>query len=169
LIIRAVSKNSVSFSLNNRLGGFSNLTILVFLRGFSNLVGVAMVSTCSKVLNDFKTDLFEVDPLIVITPVPFLLYQVFTFVSTGSSTKFEYSFAFPSTYRCFARMFLMSIWEIGRIVMDVTFDLADLEGIVDQKKSAVCCQIEDIVFPLLVDVLNMEWSDLSGLDFPICV
>jgi len=50
------------------------VTLLVFLRGSSLLEGVGVVSACPKVLNDFKTVVFEVDSLIVITSVPFPTY-----------------------------------------------------------------------------------------------
>jgi len=43
----------------------------MFLGGSSLLEGVGIVSGCPKVLNYFKTDVFEVDPLIVMTSVPF--------------------------------------------------------------------------------------------------
>jgi len=65
------------------------VTLLVFLIGSSLLEGVGIVSTCPKVLNDFKADIFEVDPLIGITSVPFPTYQVLAFASTRGSTKFE--------------------------------------------------------------------------------
>jgi len=47
------------------------VTILVFLGGSSLLEVVEVVSACSKVLNDLKADVFEVDPFIVITSVWF--------------------------------------------------------------------------------------------------
>jgi len=47
------------------------VTLLVFLAGSSLLEGVGIVSACPRVLNDFKADVFEVDPLIVITSVTF--------------------------------------------------------------------------------------------------
>jgi len=50
------------------------MTLLVFLGGSSLFKGVGIVSTCPKVLNNFKADVFEVDPLIVITPVLFPTY-----------------------------------------------------------------------------------------------
>jgi len=50
------------------------MTLLVFLEGSSLLEGVGIVSTCPKVLNDFKADVFEVDPLIGITSVSFPTY-----------------------------------------------------------------------------------------------
>jgi len=48
--------------------------LLVFLRGSSLLEVVGVVSACPKVLKDFKNDVFEVDPLIVITSIPFPKY-----------------------------------------------------------------------------------------------
>jgi len=83
------------------------MTLLVFLGGSLLLKGIGIISACPKILNDFKTDVFEVDPLIVITSVPFPTYQVLTFVGTRSSTKFEYSFDFLSPFRYFARLFLV--------------------------------------------------------------
>jgi len=74
------------------------VTLLVFLGGSLLLEGVGIVSTCPKMLNDFKTDAFEVDSLIVITSVPFPMYQVRAFAGTRSSTKFEYSFDFSSSF-----------------------------------------------------------------------
>ena len=88
------------------------MTILVFLRGSSLLEGVGIVSDCPKVLNDLKTDVFEVDPRIVSTSVRFLTYQVLIFASMRSGMKFEYSFDFPSSFRYFTRLFLVSTWEI---------------------------------------------------------
>jgi len=67
-----------------------SLTLLVFLGGSSLLEGVGIVSTYPKVLNDFKTDVFEVDSFIVITSIPFPTYQVLAFASTRSGTKLEY-------------------------------------------------------------------------------
>ena len=77
------------------------------------LEGVGVVSACPIVLNDFKPDVFEVDPLIVITSVTFPSYQVLAFAGTRSSTKFEYSFDFPSAFRYFARLLLVTAWEVG--------------------------------------------------------
>ena len=74
--------------------------------------GVAIVSTCPKILHDFKTDVFEVDPLIVITSIPFPRYQVLTSASTRSSMEFKHSFDFLSPFSYFARLFLVSTWEI---------------------------------------------------------
>jgi len=65
------------------------VTLLVFLAGSSLLEGDGIVSACSKVLDDFKADVFEVDPLIVITSILFLMYQVLAFASTRRGTKFE--------------------------------------------------------------------------------
>jgi len=45
----------------------------VFLGESSLLEGIGIVSAYPKVFNDFKTDIFEVDPFIVITSMPFLL------------------------------------------------------------------------------------------------
>ena len=44
---------------------------LMFLGGFLLLAGVEIVSSYSKVLNDFKADVFKVDLLIVITSIAF--------------------------------------------------------------------------------------------------
>jgi len=52
------------------------VTLLVFRGGSSLLEGVGIVSACLKFLNDFKGDVFEVDPLIVIPSVIFPLHQV---------------------------------------------------------------------------------------------
>ena len=52
------------------------MTLLVFLGGSSLLEGAGIVSACPKVLNDFKADIFEVDPFIVITSIPLPTYQV---------------------------------------------------------------------------------------------
>jgi len=101
------------------------------------LEGVRVVSACPIVLNDFKADVFEVDPLIVITSVIFPSYQVLAFAGTRCSTKFEYSFDFQSAFRYFARLFLVTPWEVGRIVFNVRFDLADVERIVNKRKSTV--------------------------------
>ena len=69
MVVRNEGENCVSFSLNNGLGGFSRVTLLVFLGGFSLLEGVGLLSPCLKVLNNFKADVFEVDPLLVILPM----------------------------------------------------------------------------------------------------
>jgi len=114
------------------------LTLLVFLGGSSLLEGVGIVSSCPKVLNDFKADVFIVDPLIVITSVTFPSYKVLAFAGTRSSTKFEYSFDFPSSVRYFTRLSFVTTWEVGGIVFNVRFDLADMEGGVDKRKSTVC-------------------------------
>jgi len=50
------------------------MMLLLFLRRASLLDGVGIASTCPKVLDDFKADVFEVDPLIVITSVTFPSY-----------------------------------------------------------------------------------------------
>jgi len=47
------------------------VTLLGFLGGSPLLEGVGVVSACPKVLNDFKTDVFEIDPLIIITSITF--------------------------------------------------------------------------------------------------
>ena len=64
------------------------MTLLVFLVEFPLLEGVGIVSASPKVLNDFKADVFEVDTLIVVISVSFPKYQVLSFPSTRSSTKF---------------------------------------------------------------------------------
>jgi len=89
------------------------VTLHVFLGGSSLLEGVEIVSSCPKVLNNFKADVFEVDPLIVITSIPFPTYQVLPFASMRSGTKFEYSFDFPSAFLYFTRLFLLTTWEVG--------------------------------------------------------
>ena len=89
------------------------MTLLVFLGGSSLLEGVGVISTCPKVLNDFKADVFEVDPLIVITSVTFPSYQVLAVAGTRRSKKFEYLFDFPSAFRYFTRLFLVTTWEVG--------------------------------------------------------
>jgi len=66
--------------------GFSSVTLLVFLGGSSLLEGVGIVSACAKILSGFKTDVFEVDPLIVITSVRFPGHQVLAFAGMRSST-----------------------------------------------------------------------------------
>jgi len=104
----------------------------MFLGGSSLLEGVGIVSTCPKVLNDFKADVFEVDPFIVITYIPFPTSQVLAFASTSSCTNFEYSFDFPSAFRYLTRLFFVTTWEVGSIVFNVRFDLANVEGIVDK-------------------------------------
>jgi len=86
--------------------------LLVFLGGSSSLEGVGIVSTCPKVLNDFKADVFEVDTLIVITSVPFPTHQVLAVASTRSGTKFEYSFDFPSALRYLTWLFVMTTREV---------------------------------------------------------
>jgi len=113
------------------------MILFVLLEGSSLLEGVGIVSTCLKVLNDFKADVFKIDPLIVITSVHFPTYQVLAFASTRNSTKFEYSFDFPSAFRYFNRLSLLMTWEVSRIVFDVGFDLAGVEGIGDKRKSTV--------------------------------
>jgi len=88
------------------------VTLLVFLGGSLLLEGVGIVSACPKVLNGFKADVFEVDPLIVVTSVPFPTYQVLAFAGTRSSTKFEYSFDFPSPFRYFTWLFVVTTREV---------------------------------------------------------
>jgi len=60
-------------------------------------------------------------------------------------------------------------WEVCRIIFNVTFSLTDVEGIVDKRKWPVRKQVQCIVLPILVDVLNAEGSDLSMLAFPRCL
>jgi len=88
------------------------VTLLVFLGGSSLLEGVGVVSACPNILHNLKTDVFEVDTFIVITSVPFLTYQVLAFASTRSSTKFEYSFDFPSAFRYLTWLFVMTTREV---------------------------------------------------------
>jgi len=61
------------------------VTLLVFLEGSSFLEVVGIVSGYPKVLNDFKADILKVDPLIIITSVPFPMYQVLAFAGTRGS------------------------------------------------------------------------------------
>jgi len=65
------------------------MTFLVFLRGSSLFEGVGIVSTCPNLWNNFKTDVFKVDPLIVITSVTLPSHQVLAFSGKRGSTKFE--------------------------------------------------------------------------------
>jgi len=88
------------------------MALLVFLGGTSLLEVVGIDSACPKVLNDFKASIFAVDPLIVITTVPFPTYQILAFVGTRSSTKFEYSFDFQFSFHYFTRLCLVSIWKV---------------------------------------------------------
>jgi len=81
--------------------------LLVFLRGSSLLEGVGIVSTCPKILNNFKTDVFEVDPLIFITSITVPTHQVLACAGMRSSTKFKYSFDFPSSFCHFTKFFLV--------------------------------------------------------------
>jgi len=113
LVVRTEGENSVSFSLKNSLGRMSGVTLLVFLGQSSLLEGVGIVSACPKVLNDFKTDVFEVDPLIVITSIPFPTYKVLGFASMRGGTKFKYSFDFPSAFCYLTRLFLVATCEVG--------------------------------------------------------
>jgi len=103
----------------------------MFPGGSLLLEGVGVASAYPKVLNDFKANIFKVDPLIVITSVTFPPYQVLAFASEGSSTKFEFPFDFPSSFCYFARLFPVTTWEVGRIILNVRFGLFDMEGIVD--------------------------------------
>ena len=89
------------------------MTLLVFLGESSLLEGIGIVAACPKALNHFKADVFEGDPLIVITSVTFPSYKVLAFAGTRSSTKFEYSFDLPSAFRYLARLFLVTAWEVG--------------------------------------------------------
>jgi len=89
------------------------VTLLVFLGGSSLLEGVGVVSAYAIVLNDFKADVLEVDPFIVLTFVPFTTYQVLAVARTRSGTKFEYSFDFPSAFRYVTRLFLVTTWDVG--------------------------------------------------------
>jgi len=77
------------------------------------LEGVGIVSPCPKVWNDFKAEDFEVDTFIVITSVTSPSYQVVAFAGTRGSTKFEYSFNFPSAFRYFTRLLFVTSWEVG--------------------------------------------------------
>jgi len=76
------------------------------------LAGVGVVPACPKVLYNLKTDVFEVDLLIVITSVPFPTYQVLPFASTRSGTKFEYLFDFPSVFHYFTWLFILTTREV---------------------------------------------------------
>jgi len=78
-----------------------------------------------------------VDPFIVITSILFPVYHILAFAGTRSSTKFKYSFDFPSAFRYFARVFLITIWEVVQVVFDIRFELIDVESIVDKRKSTV--------------------------------
>jgi len=137
LFVRTEGEKSIMFSFNNLLAGFSNVTLLVFLGGPSLPKGVAIVPGSTKVLNDFKTEIFEVDLLIIITSVRFQTYQVLAFASYRRSTKFEYSYDFPSCFRYFTRLFVVTTGKVLRIVLNIGFDLANVEGIVGKKKSTV--------------------------------
>ena len=110
------------------------MMLLVFLGGCLLVEGIGIVSACPKVLNNFKTDIFEVDSLIGITSIPFPTYQVLAFAGMRCSTKLEYSFDFPSAFRYFAKLFLVAAWEVGSIVFNARFDFADVEGIVDERE-----------------------------------
>jgi len=83
--------------------------------------------------------------------------------------KFAHSFDFPSPFRYFARLFLVTTWEVVHIIFDARFDLADVEGIVDVRETTVCGQVEYVVIPLLADVLDAERSDLSRYEPSRCV
>jgi len=67
------------------------MTLLMFLARFSLLEGVEIVSTCSKVFNDYKTNIFKVDPLFLITSISFSMYQALAFACMTSGRKFKYS------------------------------------------------------------------------------
>jgi len=114
------------------------MTLLVFLGGPSWLEGVGIISACPKVWTDFKTDVCKDVPLIVITFIPFPTYQVLRFACSSRSTKFEYSFHFPSAFPYFTRLFMVKTGEVLRIVYDVSFDLIDVAGIVNKRKSPIC-------------------------------
>jgi len=88
------------------------VTLLVFLGGSLLLEGVGVVSTCPKVFNDFKADVFEIDPFIVITSVSFPTYQLLAFASTRSGTKFEDSFNFPFAFCSFSWLFVVMAREV---------------------------------------------------------
>ena len=113
------------------------MKLLMFLGGSSLLKGVGLVSTCPKVLNDFKADVFEIDPLIVITSITFSLYQVLAFSSLRRSSKFEYSFDYPSSFCYFTWLFIMTTGKVRGIIFDVRFVLADVDGIVDTRKLTI--------------------------------
>jgi len=81
--------------------------LLMFLGESSLLVGVGIVSTCLKVLNDFKTNVFELNPHIVITPILFPAYLVLVLASMGSSMVFEYSCDFQSTFCYFVKLLIV--------------------------------------------------------------
>jgi len=89
------------------------VTLLVFLEGSSLLESVGVVSASPKVLNDFKADVFKVDPLIVITSITFPSHQVLAFAGTRRGKKFEYSFHILSAFRYFAKLFFVTTWEVG--------------------------------------------------------
>jgi len=90
-----------------------------------------------KVLNDVMTNVFEVDLLIVIISITYPLYQVLAFSGTRGSTKFEYAFDFPSSFRYFTRLFVVTTRKVHRIVFTVRFNLADVEGIVNERKLTI--------------------------------
>jgi len=141
----------------------------MFHGGSSLLGGVRIVSACPKVLNDFKADVFKVDSFIVIASIPFPTYQVLAFVVMERSTKFKYLFNFISAFCYFPRLFVVTTWELRGIILDARFDLADVEGIMDMKKSIVHLQLECVVVPLLVDLFDPKRSNKSRLEFLICI
>ena len=149
--------------------GFANLTLLVFLGGSSFLKVVGVVSACAKVLYDCKTNHFEVDPLIEITSITFRSHQVLAFAGTRRGTEFEYEFDFLSFFRYFTWFFVMTTTEVSRIVFNIRFDRTHVEGFVNERKSTVHWQVDCIVFPLPVDMLDAERSDPSRFEFPTCV
>jgi len=53
-------------------------------------------------------------------------------------------------------MFLLITWEVGRIVFEVRFDVADVEGIVDKRESTIHWQVAYIVVPLRIEVLDVH-------------
>jgi len=138
----------------------------MFLIGSSLLEIVGIVSTCTKVLNYCKADVFKVYLLIFITSIPFPSYQVLAFASMGSGMKFEHLLDFLSALHYFTRLFLVTTWEIRRINFNKSFNPADVERIVDKRKLTVCWQVECMVVALLVDMVIVERFDPSRLDFP---
>jgi len=103
-----------------------------------------IVSTCPKLLNNFQIYIFDFDPLIIITFVHFPTSEELCFASTRGSMQFKFSLDFPSAFRYFTNLFLMMTWEVCRILFDVRFDLADVEGIVDKRKSPISLQVKCI-------------------------
>jgi len=64
--------------------------LIVFVGAISLPEAIGIVSACQKILNDFKTDIFEVNVLIVIIFLSFPTSKVLAFGSTWRGTKFEY-------------------------------------------------------------------------------